>query len=574
MDADPPVHASRVATGVGKTRIAARLIAETVRARTAAGRCLRPFLYAVPTHRLGEDVADLFRQHGISARVFRGRAAEIPSRPGQTMCDDLEAVRVALDLGAPVSPTCCKGKRPDGVTVTCRFYATCSYQQQFEEEPDVWVIAHQLLFSPQAALGEVEGVFIDEAFWQAGLWVASRALTLDEIEAPIPLSRERLDEVVADLEHLRGRLARALRRQPASGGVERRHLIAEGLSPDDCTAAVALEWKLKVAPQLWPGMPASDRRAAAQAARGIKHIQSFVNAWSAARDLLCREDASAVSGRLVLDEIQGEHGVSRVVRTRGVKAIATQWAAPTFIMDATLPDPAILRAFYPEVEAIADIDAVMPHVTVRQVLGAPVSASKLIRPRHGEASRNLQAIRRAILHRHLQLGRKPTLVIAQKSVAAWLRAGRMPACLSVEHFNNVAGLARCKDVRLLICVGRTMPSVLEVEAFSGALTGIEAQKTPEPARPPRWYARVLRGLRLKGGRGIGVESDQHPDPTAEACRWQICEGELVQALGRARGATARPRPRSTSTSCPTSSCRSASTGWWSGTRFRPARRSR
>ena len=27
----------------------------------------------------------------------------------------------------------------------------------------------------------------------------------------------------------------------------------------------------------------------------------------------------------------------------------------------------------------------------------------------------------------------------------------------------------------------------------------------------------------------------HPDPTAEAVRWQICEGELVQAIGRARG---------------------------------------
>jgi hypothetical protein len=105
----------------------------------------------------------------------------------------------------------------------------------------------------------------------------------------------------------------------------------------------------------------------------------------------------------------------------------------------------------------------------------------------------------------------------------------------VEHFNNVAGLDRYKDVRLLICVGRTMPGVLAVEAFSGALTGIEAQRTPEPARPPRWYARMLRGLRLKGGRGIGVETDRHPDPTAEACRWQICEGELVQALGRARG---------------------------------------
>ncbi|MCJ2043768.1 hypothetical protein MKK58_04345, partial [Methylobacterium sp. J-078] len=27
----------------------------------------------------------------------------------------------------------------------------------------------------------------------------------------------------------------------------------------------------------------------------------------------------------------------------------------------------------------------------------------------------------------------------------------------------------------------------------------------------------------------------HPDPVADACRWQICEGELMQAIGRARG---------------------------------------
>ena len=33
--------------------------------------------------------------------------------------------------------------------------------------------------------------------------------------------------------------------------------------------------------------------------------------------------------------------------------------------------------FYPTIEVVADIDATMPHVTVRQVLGAPVSASKL-----------------------------------------------------------------------------------------------------------------------------------------------------------------------------------------------------
>ncbi|CAA9360622.1 MAG: hypothetical protein AVDCRST_MAG90-2993 [uncultured Microvirga sp.] len=120
-------------------------------------------------------------------------------------------------------------------------------------------------------------------------------------------------------------------------------------------------------------------------------------------------------------------------------------------------------------------------------------------------------------------------------MAEWLKASRLPADVCVEHFNNVAGLDRYKDVRLLICIGRIMPSVFEVEAFSGSLSGVEAQKTPEPARPPRWYDRVLRGLRRKDGTGLGVQTDKHPDVAAEACRWQICEGELIQALGRARG---------------------------------------
>lgn len=535
MDAEPCVHAIRVATGVGKTRIAARLIAETVLGRKAEGRPMRPFLYAVPTHRLGEDIAGLFRQHGISARVFRGRAAQDPGRPGRTMCDDMEAVKVALDLGAPVSTSCCKGKRPGGATATCRFYESCAYQQQTKDRPDVWVVAHQLLFSPQAALGDVGGVFIDESFWQAGIWVTRRPLTLDEIAAPVALVRAGLDEVVADVENYRASLARALRRQPETGGVARRHLVAEGLNPDECTRAIALEWKLKGTPAIWPGMPAAERRAAASSARGARHVRSFVNIWTAARDLLHNHDLRAVSGRLILDDLEGEHGVSRVVRTQGVRAVAKQWRAPTFIMDATLPGPEILKAFYPQGEIIADIDATMPHVLVRQVLGAPVSASKLIRNREGDASRNLKAIRRAILHRHLQVRRQPTLVIAQKAVAEWLKASWLPAGISVEHFNNVAGLDRYKNVRLLICIGRTMPSVFEVEAFSGALTGVEAQKTPEPARPPRWYARILRGLRRKDGTGVGVQTDQHPDATAEACRWQICEGELVQALGRARG---------------------------------------
>jgi hypothetical protein len=67
------------------------------------------------------------------------------------------------------------------------------------------------------------------------------------------------------------------------------------------------------------------------------------------------------------------------------------------------------------------------------------------------------------------------------------------------------------------------------------LTGLEPTKTAQPDKGPRFYDRMTRGLRLQDGTGRAVVDDQHPDPVAEACRWQICEGELIQALGRARG---------------------------------------
>ena len=46
---------------------------------------------------------------------------------------------------------------------------------------------------------------------------------------------------------------------------------------------------------------------------------------------------------------------------------------------------------------------------------------------------------------------------------------------------------------------------------------------------------MTRGIALKDGTGVAVECAQHSDPLAEAVRWQVCEAELIQAIGRGRG---------------------------------------
>lgn len=528
-EAEPPVHAVAVSTGTGKTRITARSLADYIISRRTDRRPAKPILYVVPRHRLGDEIAAQFDGYGITAKVFRGREADDPTNPGNTMCDDVEAVKIALSLGLGVQKACCRSKdAKTGATHICPFYLTCSYQAQMREKPEVWIVAHQMLFQGQTALGKVEMVVVDESFWQTGVRIPNTGLTLDEVAAFLPFGSPKSDTLLNDIESYRKRLARALRLQDGPGGVLRANLVEANLTPETCSTAISLEWRLKEPTPIYPGMPQAERRLAARAAAKTKHVRSFVALWKAARDVLNDEEVT-VSGRLYLDTRDDPDGRVLVAKARSVKTVAKQWRRPTLILDATLPPAEILSAFYPQVETAQPIEAAMPHVRVRQILDAPVSATKLKLDDEGAPRRNLRAVRRTILRRFIDNGRAPLLVIVQKAVAGWLRASGLPDGIGVEHFNNVAGLDQYRDVRGLMVIGRALPQPAAVEALAGALTG------RQPVLNEGRYPYAGRGIRTRDGSPRGVECAAHPDPAAEACRWQICEGELMQAIGRARG---------------------------------------
>lgn len=536
-EAEPPVHALAVTTGVGKTFATAKALAEYIKTRTGNLRKRRAILYAVPTHRLGDEIERQFAAHGVTARVFRGRQAEDPNRPGETMCDDLEAVDIALSLGEQIERSCCKLKEGVATLHQCQHFNTCAYQAQKADRPDVWIVAHQMLFKTQPALGKVEMVVVDEGFWQSGLRIPKRGIALDELRANLPFTGSSKDYLHNDIEVYRGRLARALIAQDGTdgpGGVRREHLVKAGLTGQLCTTAIDAEWSLKGKATIYPGMPRAERRHAAKVATHAKHVRGYVGIWKGARELLYAEDAET-SGRLYIEERDDGEGRVLIVKARSLKAVATAWRVPTMLLDATMPSADILRAYYPQVEIPEPVEAAMLHVDVRQVLGAPVAARKL-RVEEDGANRNLRAIRREILRRYVELGRGSLLVIAQKAAADWLRGSGLPAGVSVEHFNNVAGLDRYRDVRGLMVIGRTIPAPVAVEALAGALTGREGALIPKG----EWYGKAVRGIRTRSGAPAGMECDAHPDQVAEACRWQICEGELMQAIGRARGVNRTP----------------------------------
>ena len=516
----PIVWAMCVATGIGKTQITIEELAKWLRIVTVG-----PIIYAVPRHQLGEEIRKQFITHGIDARIFRGRAAADPENPGKAMCLNLLAVELAMNCHADVTKTCCKSGK-----MTCHFFDRCGYQRQMSakgDQPTAWIVASDMLFHSQRALGEAAVVIIDEAIWQKGIrgieqeqneWTVS----LDSLCSRKPKKYDDLGGRTA----YRNLLGEALQKQQSDGGVERQHFTE--ISADTCREAARLEWKLLPQVELRPGMSAAEITQLARDGNLIDDIRlarRIIKIWETLGEMLSEPDV-AVSGRLTLHRRNGQ----RVVEWRGVEGISKQFQVPTLLLDATLPDAPILQVYHPQAKIAADIQVAMaPPVHIRQIRRAPTSSNKLKDEKHCDA------VLRHILQRWMETGRAQTLVIVQQKFEDYLKSAGLPDNIKIAHYNDVAGLDHYKDVRLLILVGRTAPGPQAMETLAGALSGAQPARAKPNTKGFTWYEQTKRGIRLASGGAVETTGDLHPDPFVEAVRRLVHEAELIQAIGRGRG---------------------------------------
>ena len=526
--ATPPVHAIRVDTGLGKSHAARRAVALRLQQMRAAGD-LHTVAFAVPTHALGAEQIALFNAlpeaAGLRAAVWRGREASDPEQPAQAMCRDLAAVDDARAAMADVQTAVCR-RVVDGKAIECPHFSACGYQRQRGAKADLWFIPHELLFSAKpAAVGDPALVVIDESVWQAGLIeardIALGALEQDDAVAGDALASERL-------RFLRHRLLDAIRGLP-DGPVPWSTIDAADITPATAGEAEMLEWRRRVDPAIYPGMPAAARKEAARAAVANKTIRRLVRLWDALK-ALTRPDGPAASGWAALATAETKEGPVRVIRLKGRRELGKGWAGlPTLVLDATL-DPVLLRPYWPAVELTADVRAEAPHQRIRQVIDRTYSKAYLDQ---GGALRDVHAI---ICREARRYAPGRVLVVAQQAIKEALPGiGPLPVNAELAHHNAVSGRDEWgagpdrAGVAALIAVGRTAPSPAAVEQIAEALTGAAID------RLPGWYPKADTTREMASGAMEAAEADRHPHPVAEAVRWQIAEGELVQIIGRGRG---------------------------------------
>lgn len=550
----PPLLGLPVDVGLGKTSSARTAIAELI---AAGGLGPRKVVYAVPRHDLGAEQVAAFEALGLSAMLWKGRTAPDPTddNPDRLMCLDTEATFDALEIEHPVEQSCCKVKN-GAELLLCPWFHDCGYQRQkpLAQAAQVIVCAHDSLFhmKPQA-IGEVGLLVIDEGFWQSGLrgLDGKATLTQDGLEpgrtsVACYNGKGKMDVgATADLIAARERLCKALR-VTEPGPLRLGLLEAVGLTPEDCRHAATLERRRMRDAGLRPGMSPVERR---------KRIEAVLpragepwappgrcaTLWLILAEAL--ENGHDAAGAELVHEMT-EAGSVRALRLRWRSRMRTGWAAqaPILHLDATLR-PELVQTYLPRIDIGAPVAARQPHVRVRQVTGSPTSARALT-PADDAPERDCKsaATRLRDLRAWIDLRARQCLcagqaidllIVGQKAAIDALRSAGLPSRVEAVHFNALSGLDRWGKIGGMVVLGRTLPAPRTVELIATALTGRVPAPNPEDAG--WWYPMVERRVRLAGDRTAPLAMEAHSDPIAEAVRWSICEGELIQAMGRGRG---------------------------------------
>ena len=539
----PPQRAALCEPGVGKT--------EAVINSCLAFLWVDPgarVLVAVPTHGLGQ---------GLAARINKGWGEEIalewngidqpdPQHPEEKMCRRADAAAELFAVGGQLQLLCSSLMSHCPHHPATAGSAACGYQrQQLEARQKARVViipATMLTGAPppalrrsnRSALGDFDLLVIDEGPWLGFLgghdaepqgaavtWLDPRWWAEQETRARGE-DRAFAIETLSRLHHLCN--------DRAFGEISQEVLREAGLRWPDLTRArrILWRWKQNLRPLVKPGASrGAVTRALARVAEINRRVLAIANildkvAWSLRGDL-------APSS---LELLEHPKPGGRFLRTRRRRPIHSAWLqAPVLYLDAAGTGAFDLaQAWLPRIELAVEARAKSPHMRITQITDTPMGYGKILP--NGSSAQDATAERNAEkLARVIEVIGSGGLVVCPKELRqTWEKNGRLPDW-NLWNFGSVRGRDEARRVHDLVVVSRPLPGPGVVELMAETIFGRRVQRVP----PEEWYGRSPIGRLMADGTGRLCLGCRHPDPQVEVIRFALCEGELLQAIGRGRG---------------------------------------
>ncbi|MEZ5935847.1 MAG: hypothetical protein R3F54_28840 [Alphaproteobacteria bacterium] len=523
----PELVVIKATTGLGKSRTALEEIAKPRRAR---------FDWMAPNHRLlDQSEADfdgmLSKPH---ARAV-GRGGDDPldrwsgyrgqwdqSWQTRAMCPRFEVVSPLATIGVNVNQEICP---------SCPLRGVCGYRAQRQTLKEV-TEAGGVVFAPSAyaqyqpiwSRGDV--IIIDEAFVE-GLF-RTRGLKASLMDDPRAIWRLCKDEDVDRVYHVTDHLKRALidhRGAPVayldSVGIGAEQLKAaskaliEGQAKDDAINGHLPDHELL-------------RRAQAITYAGRFEIIAIIRAFLLAMKTGAR--------RLPQIELTRNDDGEDVFVITECAPIRIGKSKPIICLDATVNVELL--------EAVTGRKATIIEATVKEnfdVTLVNTSGSKAALYAC-EGSEKLDGIMRAF--EKFAAGKTCPIFTHKQTAEKWI--DEFPENMPVEHFGNLVGMNTYREADRFVVLGRQQPNEAQ---FLPKAAAVAAMRGREIETVQTWLDRWqqdhpgkdIRTVKRTDGYVDRNGKAWHPDPIVEAMRWRACEGELIQAMGRARSIRA-PKP--------------------------------
>ena len=233
-----PHHGIKAVAGLGKTSQLLRILAEV-----AAGHTV---WYVVPTHALGEEVAEQSRALGMPSIVIKGRSRPDGSGdPDRHMCRKSDVAEAVAGAGLDVWRTMCEDKQlkhAHGVPYQCEYFSKCRYVKQFADtDGKIVIMSHNYLTLPKVRLAHPSLIVVDERLHPAV--IRGKSFPADRLDRPLDPHPE-ID---------RTRHAETAKKAKAALWAGE-HPCDHGLTQADLDAAAKAENKV-AEPAYWPTPP-------------------------------------------------------------------------------------------------------------------------------------------------------------------------------------------------------------------------------------------------------------------------------------------------------------------------------
>jgi len=521
--------------GVGKTAAMISAAVALLRADTGARVAI-----AVPTHYLGQGLADRINKEFGSevAAEWYGTGHADPQQPATTMCRLADAAKELVSVGGRLQLLCSsrrEGYCPHNPKVADA--KGCGYLLQQNRALNgnirIWIVpATMLTLAPPPALrrpgppfpSDFDLLVIDEAPWFSMI----AGIDGEPLGAPVnwltPEWWEKQTARAPEQDKLRGmdtlaKISSVLAGHPC-GPVTAEAFGAAGINDTAVKQARRLIWRYK-ANLRGAVSPGASRLALAP---GLGDVGSINRRVMAVADVLWVL-ISHLQGHLPpsgVELIDHPRSGERFLRVRYRKDIHARWlAAPVLYLDAAGTRGAeIAKAWLPEIVVAAEARAKAPRMHITQITDTAMSYKKIA----GDDTR--EKLARVVETR----GHSGLVVCPRMLRDKWVSANRLPNRM-LWNFGAIRGRDEARDVGQLAVISRPQPPPAGVELLAETIFGREVKKLAAQQK----YPKRAVGRLLSDGTGRRALADHHPDELVEGIRFAICEGEVLQAIGRGRG---------------------------------------